>query len=84
MGLVFADEPFVPEFELPDFATAGFGAAMRGMSLGGGEDYDAWAEIDATERRNTKIEMLDIAIDCAGGMLLFRLVSWYARAAAPD
>lgn len=61
--LDFADEPFVPEFPLPNFATAGLGAAIRAISVGGYEDYATWAEEDERERGNTRIEPVDIGLD---------------------
>ncbi|GAA5890449.1 hypothetical protein JCM8208_004877 [Rhodotorula glutinis] len=50
------DEPYRPDFPVPDFKTAGFGAAVRSMPLVGMEDAADWAEQDALERSSFKAE----------------------------
>ncbi|GAA6034478.1 hypothetical protein JCM8097_005349 [Rhodosporidiobolus ruineniae] len=51
------DEPFIPDHPEPDYKTAGFGAALRGMSFSASENAADWAERDALERRLVQIEL---------------------------
>ncbi|GAA5931677.1 hypothetical protein JCM3775_006920 [Rhodotorula graminis] len=51
------DEPYLPDFPVPDFKTAGYGAAVRSMPLAGVEDAADWAEQDALERSSFKAEL---------------------------
>ncbi|BGP17110.1 hypothetical protein JCM10213_003889 [Rhodosporidiobolus nylandii] len=53
------DEPFIPDYPEPDYKTAGYGAALRGMSLAGYEDPAEWEARDAVERGMLKIELDD-------------------------
>ncbi|GAA5911857.1 hypothetical protein JCM6882_005219 [Rhodosporidiobolus microsporus] len=53
------DEPFIPDHPEPDYRTAGFGDALRGLSLGGMEQYSEWDERDAVERGGVKIVLDD-------------------------
>ncbi|KAK4054130.1 hypothetical protein OIV83_001155 [Microbotryomycetes sp. JL201] len=50
------DEPFVDE-SLPDFKTAGIGAALRSLPLTPCEDYDEWAKKNDLDIRAHKVTL---------------------------
>ncbi|GAA5844641.1 hypothetical protein JCM9279_002867 [Rhodotorula babjevae] len=59
------DEPYVPDFAVPDFKTAGYGTSVRSMPLAGLEDPEDWARQDALERSSFKAELDEELSDCS-------------------
>lgn len=47
----FVDEPYVPDWDEPDYKTAGIGAALRALPFGPLGDVDEWLRHDELERR---------------------------------
>ncbi|BGP56192.1 hypothetical protein JCM8202v2_003804 [Rhodotorula sphaerocarpa] len=45
------DEPYVPDWDEPDYKTAGIGAALRALPFGPLGDVDEWLRHDELERR---------------------------------
>ncbi|GAA6064169.1 hypothetical protein JCM10212_002991 [Sporobolomyces blumeae] len=50
------EEPFETGFDEPNYKNAGYGAALRGMSLGGFETHEEWEERDRIERASFEFE----------------------------
>jgi hypothetical protein len=67
---LFTDEPFEPEFLLPDFKTAGFGASLRAVPFMGIEDHEAWERQDEEDRKAFKADLDEEAVNPNYGTLL--------------
>lgn len=54
-----ADEPYVPDWDEPDYKTAGIGAALRAIPWGKLGDVDEWLQQEELERRMFKATLDD-------------------------